>query len=188
MNERRAADYKVCWLVLKSLIFYYFVASQNSVNFHGHFLGFLIPKLSSMTNIALGIFWSSFTDVKIVIMVLCVKILQITIWVTVLKNWENRMKHHTRGVFCPFHAHCTQTLFSLMTSFVWTLEPWNDFEVAWQISSWMMSIVMVTHINNQKLSPWCFYLSGHFFLASPVAGMGTLQDPGHLGMVGTLDA
>ena len=32
------------------------------------------------------------------------------------------------------------------------------------------------------------YLSGHFFLASPVAGMGTLKDPGHLGMVWTVDA
>ena len=30
-------------------------------------------------------------------------------------------------------------------------------------------------------------LSGHFFLASPVAGMGTLQDPAQLGIVGTLD-
>ena len=31
-------------------------------------------------------------------------------------------------------------------------------------------------------------LSGHFFLASPEAGMGTFQDPDDLPIVGTLDA
>ena len=34
----------------------------------------------------------------------------------------------------------------------------------------------------------CQQLSGHFFLASPEAGMGTLQDPDPLPMAGTLDA
>ena len=29
--------------------------------------------------------------------------------------------------------------FSLMTSFIWTIEPWKEIEVAWQFSSWLLS-------------------------------------------------
>ena len=46
--------------------------------------------------------------------------------------------------------------------------------------------VAIFIVRTMEVSMKC--LSGHFFLASPVAGMGTLQEPGHLGMVVTLDA
>ena len=56
-----------------------------------------------------------------------------------------------------FHTHCVkmqkfnQNLIdplarqhpAIFPFFVWTLEPWNVFEVAWQISSWLMSIQFI---------------------------------------------
>ena len=51
---------------------------------------------------------------------------------------------HTRVIFSSFYAFvsrllCTQFSW-LMTSFVWTLEQWNRFEVAWQSTSQLLSI------------------------------------------------
>ena len=78
--------------------------------------------------------------------------------------------HYTRGMFRPFHAHCTQIqraiqnivvlskkkylwgsvhIFLFMKSSIWTLEPWNDFEVAGKFLSWLLSIrcVMSADLN-----------------------------------------
>ena len=41
-------------------------------------------------------------------------------------------------------VHQHPVLFSLVTSFVWTLEPSNEFESACQISSWFLSIDPLT--------------------------------------------
>ena len=45
-------------------------------------------------------------------------------------------KKISKGMFRPFHAF----VLSFTTSCIWTLEWWNEFEVAWQFLSWLLSI------------------------------------------------
>ena len=105
---------------------------------------------------------------------------QIAIELCSLEKYYHR--HHTRGMFRPFHALFSRALcpnaqsqsksdchiaenhlwgsiqhyfFSLMTSLAWTLEPWNDFEITWQISSWFTSIVFLRFmLRGQSASIW----------------------------------
>ena len=56
------------------------------------------------------------------------------------QNHRRKISHRKNIVFFP-----------LMTTLVWTLESWNEFKVAWQISSWLLDIMkMMT--NRTKLS------------------------------------